>query len=94
MASNQNLNIGTWYHLTFTYSNAGIISLYTNGVQTGTISGVQLKSVIRVNNYIGKSAWNGDAYIKGLFDEIKIFNRALNSTQIISEMRKLQPNVI
>ena len=96
MPSSQNLNIGTWYHLTFTYSNAGVISFYTNGIQTGTKAAVQLKSVIRANNYIGKSAWQtyGDAYINALFDEIKIFNAALNSTQIISEMKKLQPNAI
>ena len=66
---------------------------YLNGVLSIS-QAAQLNSVSRANNYIGKSPWVGDAYINALFDEIKIFSAALNSTQIISEMNKLQPTLL
>jgi hypothetical protein len=45
-------------------------------------SGLQYipKKVIRNDNYIGKSNWNNHANIT--FDEFKIFDRALNITEI------------
>ena len=45
-------------------------------------SGLQYmpKKLIRNDNYIGKSNWNNNANIT--FDEFKIFDRALNITEI------------
>jgi hypothetical protein len=45
-----------------------------------------ISNVTRPSNFIGKSNWNGDANADAVFDDLKIFNRALSQQEIQSEM--------
>ena len=69
--------------------------LYLNGVQAASKSSVPYALSVKSYNFMGKSNWAVDPLIDdAIFDEFKIFNRPLNSSQIISEMNKLQPQII
>ncbi|MDK2907943.1 MAG: hypothetical protein PWQ87_401, partial [Candidatus Woesearchaeota archaeon] len=41
-----------------------------------------LNTVVRTNNYIGRSNWVADSYFKGIIDEVVIYNRALSAEEI------------
>jgi len=75
---------GGWAHVAVTLSgNTG--KLYINGdsvaVNTGiTIDPSQLGAT--VNNYIGRSQFTGDSYLKGIVDEFRIYNRPLSSSEL------------
>ena len=48
--------------------------------------------MVRSTNYVGHSAnVAGHADMNGIFDELKIFNRSLSATEILTEMNKVQP---
>ena len=96
-ATNSKINIWTsnpmvlnnWYHAALTY-DAGILSIYRDGVQAMNISGLSFSPRIRYSNYFGLSTWN--EYLIGCLDEIKIFNRALTSAEILAEMNNVYYN--
>ncbi len=68
--------------------------MYLNGIQIGSSTGVTLNNIVKTQNYIGKSNWDADPLINdAIFDEFKIFNRPLNSSEITREMNKLQPQI-
>ena len=37
-------------------------------------------------NFIGKSEWTGDKYLKGQVDDFRIYNRAISSSEVTSVM--------
>ncbi|WP_159888600.1 LamG-like jellyroll fold domain-containing protein [Paenibacillus puerhi] len=41
--------------------------------------------------YLGKSFYSGDAYFKGYFDNVKVYNRALSGTEIANEYNGTVP---
>ena len=50
------------------------------------------RKVVRTNNFIGWNNWlNTDQQYHGLIDELKIFDRALDQTEIATEMNKADP---
>ena len=50
------------------------------------------RKVVRTNNFIGWSNWlNPKKPYHGLIDDLKIFNRALDQTEIATEMNKADP---
>lgn len=79
--------------LTPTSATQGQARLYKNGLRyryyntdgsfnTPSVSMPLPNVVTRLNNYIGRSAWGGDAYFTGLMDEIRIYNYALTDDEI------------
>lgn len=74
-----------WHYYAATHDATGV-KLYKDGVllaqalDTGTPAIPDI--VTRVNNYIGRSNWPGDAYYAGKMDEVAIFNRALTVGEI------------
>ncbi|WP_206068505.1 LamG-like jellyroll fold domain-containing protein [Nonomuraea composti] len=78
------LPLNTWSHLATTYDGT-TLRLYVNGVLAGqrTAGGP-----IRTDNGIlrigGNSLWS--EYFNGLIDEVRIYNRALNATEIQTDM--------
>lgn len=71
----------TWDHLVVTY-NGSVAKLYKNGVLTST-SGPY--TALAANNdplYIGKDHSNSAYRHKGQFDDMRIYNRALNAYEI------------
>jgi hypothetical protein len=72
-----------WQHITATWSN-GTATIYLNGVAvvSGAIS--TPSNVVRTINYIGRSPWAGDAYANAIYDDLRIYNRALTANEIMS----------
>ena len=59
--------------------------MFVNGVvsSTSTFSGPPV-NIVRNYNWIGKSNW-ANTYTNAVYDEIKIYSGALNSSQILSD---------
>jgi hypothetical protein len=77
------INLNEWYFMSFVLNGtAGYIYVNGNQVATGTLN--VPNNITRKNNYIGKSNWgapNADA----IYDEFKIYQVALSSTDIMNE---------
>jgi hyaluronate lyase len=72
---NYSAPVDIWVHLTFVGSSSGT-SLYVNGVLFESNAAV-------INGPMGKiGAWGTQGYLKGTLDEVKIFNRTLNASEI------------
>lgn len=85
--SNAALAKGSWQHITYTQSgNTGAV--YVNGTRTKQSTNVPIKPSdlgITTSNYIGKSCYNGDAYLqKSYIYDFRIYNRALPATEVSS----------
>ncbi|MFC5834295.1 LamG-like jellyroll fold domain-containing protein [Nonomuraea insulae] len=78
------LPLNTWSHLATTYDGT-TIRLYVNGTQ---VSQRTAGGPIRTDNGVlrigGNSLWG--EYFTGLIDEVRVYNRALNGTEIQSDM--------
>lgn len=83
MAQGTALPLNTWTHLAGTY-NGSALKLYVNGVQAASInvSGAIACSsgVLRIG---GNSLWG--EWFKGRIDEVRIFNRALTASEIVTK---------
>jgi hypothetical protein len=79
------LPVGTWTHLAATYDGSAI-RLYVNGaqvasaLQTGPIT--TSTAPLRIG---GNSVWPNE-FFKGLIDEVRIYNRALDAAAINADM--------
>lgn len=83
--STEMLTTGSWHNITITRSGNNT-TCYTDGYQTGTSTSVSFKfSELGAlsNCYIGKSQWP-DPYFKGSVDDLKIYNTALDESQVRS----------
>ena len=78
------LPLNTWTHLATTY-NGNVLALYVNGVQAGqlVIAGSLVASTGALK--IGGNAIWGE-WFQGEIDEVRIYNRALNATEITGDM--------
>jgi hypothetical protein len=88
LASSSALGSGVWTHLAsvFNGSNAYI---YLNGTLTMSESGITVHpdNIVRQDCFIGRSSWYpGDQDANAYFDDIKIYNRALSSQEIVQDM--------
>ena len=87
---NTPLPAGKWVHLAVTLSgNTGI--LYVNGDSVGSNFALTLNPSdlgVTARNFIGRSQFVNDPYLKGIIDEFQIYNRALRSYEIDSLIGK------
>jgi hypothetical protein len=67
--------------------------MYLNGVNIGVSNLNTALSVVRNNNYIGKSNWGSgsDPNFKGKMSSLQIYNRALSSLEITTNYNSLYP---
>jgi glucose/arabinose dehydrogenase len=84
------LPLNTWTHLAVTYDGT-TLRLFVNGTQVGTraVSGALLTSTgaLRLG---GNSVWG--EFFQGRLDEVRIYNRALTTTEIQADMNTaIQP---
>jgi len=79
------INLNQWYFISFVLSGTtGYI--YVNGVQVASTALLLVPNNIeRTSNYIGKSNWPYDSNADAIYDEIKIYNQALASDDIMNE---------
>jgi hypothetical protein len=83
------LTLNGWSHLAATYDGSSL-KLYVNGglVQTLAVAGSILTST-GVLHMGGNAVWN-ERYA-GLLDDVRIYNRALNGTEIMTDMNTAVP---
>ena len=75
-----------WFHLAVEF-NSGTMLVFKNGIQIGSLSGVSFNNIVKISNFFGKSNWVNDPLLNdAVIDELKIFNRPLNSSEITNEM--------
>ncbi|CAF0867856.1 unnamed protein product [Brachionus calyciflorus] len=75
------LEIGVWNHLTFTFKN-GLGSYYKNGVLDHQGALEYPANILRTKCFLGKSLFIQDPDASADFDDIKLFNRALDKDEI------------
>jgi len=79
-----NLAVGTWYHVSATYSDSGNrVMIYLNGVNK--LDEAETYS-LTTNNYATKigAGYVGEEF-NGLIDEVKIYNRTLSAAEILAD---------
>jgi hypothetical protein len=84
LQSNTNVPVGTWHHIVCTY-NGSQLKIYQNGVLTGTRNQTGNVPNTAVNLFLGRWAQgtpSGEITYRGEWDEVKIFNRALNLNEV------------
>jgi hypothetical protein len=88
LESNTNVPVGTWHHVVCTYNGAQL-RIYQDGVLTGTLNYTGTIANTGVNLFVGRQANTvGEITYRGDWDEVKIYNRALN----LSEVQTLHNN--
>ena len=78
------LTQGVWSQVTVTFSGS-TANLYVNGVLSGTATGVSVHPSdfgADSANYLGKSQYSWDSTFNGALDDVNIYSRALNATEV------------
>lgn len=80
-------NLKQWYYFAATYDGK-YGKLYVNGSLVSSAVGGKPDNVLRATNYVGRSNnWQaGDTNADGLFDDLRIYNRALSAQEILDLM--------
>jgi len=86
VSKNANLQRGVWKHLTYTLSGTTAV-LYEDGVEVGRQTGVTIDPKDIGNgstlaNYIGRSLYSGDRYLKGSVRDFRVYDRALTADEV------------
>ena len=80
--SSQNVALGGWAHLLVTVS-ARQYNVYLNGTRVISANmGVEFGNLIAENVFIGKSLFASDPYLAASVDDVKVYSRALDETEI------------
>ncbi|UUZ94051.1 fibronectin type III domain-containing protein [Paenibacillus sp. P25] len=89
IAQGSNLATNTWKHIAVTLSGS-TGTLYIDGQVAATNTDMTLKpsdlAPTTSGNFIGKSEWTADKYLKGQVDDFRIYNRALSSDEVAGVM--------
>jgi len=86
VTKNANLQRGVWKHLTYTLSGTTAV-LYEDGVEVGRQTGVTIDPKDIGNgstlaNYIGRSLYSDDRYLKGSVRDFRVYDRALTADEV------------
>jgi hypothetical protein len=84
--------VGSWAHVAITFNwnpstNTAVATIYLNGAAVGTTSGLPFNPHTSLgtttDNYFGYSRWTQDLNgFNGIFDDIRLYNRALSAIDI------------
>ncbi|GAA0580687.1 hypothetical protein GCM10010172_76950 [Paractinoplanes ferrugineus] len=77
---------GVWQSLAYTLNGSGVATAYLNGRPVATRSGVTLTPAslgggVTAANYLGRSVYTADAYLRGQVRNFRIYDRALSATE-------------
>jgi hypothetical protein len=78
------LPAGSWHHVAVVVDSGGG-SLYVDGAEVGSNSGITLRPADLGNPpdlFIGRSQWAVDPYFDGAIDSFRIYDRALSADEI------------
>jgi len=81
MISKTAINLNVWTYLAVVF-HEGKAEIYLNGTCDSSGSLYIPRNVRRFSNFIGKSNWATNQNIHAYLDDLKIFNRALTSSEI------------
>ncbi len=81
--SGPGLPVNAWVHVALTIQS-NTARLYVNGVQTAVNTNITYdpKQVGTSNIWLGRSQYPWDPYFNGILDNVALYKRALNSTEI------------
>jgi hypothetical protein len=78
------LPLNTWTMVTAVLEGSNI-KIYLNGqICTSSYTSQLPQNVVRTMNYIGRSNWAFDSYYKGKIDDLRIYDAALDETEVYS----------
>jgi hypothetical protein len=78
------INLNEWYFVSLVLSGTtGFIYVNGNQVVNGTL--YVPNNLIRKSNYIGKSNWPSDLNADAIYNELKIYQGAISSNEIMNE---------
>jgi hypothetical protein len=81
--SNTTFPLNNWTFICVTLDSDNILSIYENNVLSSSmLVSLMPQNIIRTLNYLGKSNWGFDAYADGQIDDVRIYNRALSTSEI------------
>ena len=80
------LPLNVWVHLAASFSGSAV-SLYMNGVASGSGSGTVPNST-RSMNYVGHSEWSADGGTTGFIDDFRIWSVARTQAQVAASMNQ------
>jgi hypothetical protein len=82
------LNSGEWHHVAATFDN-GAVSLYVDGSEVASGTGVPAPSVLSSDLLIGRRGLDSDPdYLSGEIDDVRIWDTALDSNSIVSNLSR------
>ncbi len=76
--SNTTVSANTWHHVAIV-NNAGTLTFYLDGVSDGSLTGMPGGSWV---SFGSDALQNDNDYLDGMLDDVRIYNRALSSTEI------------
>jgi hypothetical protein len=80
------ISLNQWYFISFiSNSRTGYVFVNGNQVKTGTLN--VPNNIIRTSNFIGKNNWADNLFADAIYDEFKIYQRALSSVEIMNEYK-------
>jgi len=80
------LPVGVWKHVAVVLKGA-TATLYVDGASVASMGGFTLHPSSMgstANNWIGRSQNGADPYFKGMFDDFRIYDRALTTAEIVT----------
>jgi uncharacterized delta-60 repeat protein len=92
------LTPGQWYHIAGRYSSVtGDMSLFVNGTEYGSVNLSTKPKIVTNNAYLvlggrGDASNNWNA-LKGVIDEVRVFNRALTNAEIKARYAATLPTI-
>ncbi|MBL7817314.1 MAG: HYR domain-containing protein [Saprospiraceae bacterium] len=81
IAGATNLRDGNWHHVA-AVKNGDMLTIYYDGVAVLTEAGLQNINNVARELYVGRWAGGGDEYWQGNVDEVRVWNYAVNATDI------------
>jgi tetratricopeptide (TPR) repeat protein len=76
------VELNKWQFFAATVDKNGKAAIYKNGELIEEGDALLPRSVVRNKNYIGKSLWPNDKMFKGMMDDVRIYNCALDAEEI------------
>ena len=78
------LSTATWYHVALTYDGSNV-RLYVNGVQDGSTAATGTITASTADLLFGSQYTSAGGKFTGTLDDVRIYNRALTSSEILDQ---------
>jgi hypothetical protein len=93
LGSTKDMADGLTYQVALVFSSGHRVELYRDGeLLISAPTDVSLSNMNDVNNWLGRSQWMKDHGFHGTYDELRMYNVALNACQLVT-LRDRGPNV-